>query len=112
MRDTIAKIISLITVNRLTKHLSNFGMDKQCGCVFGKGCVDVTFSIKAVLETLRGQGQDIHVLFVNLIESFDSANQELLWKIKSTYGEPKETINTLKKSHIVIIYILPVEKKK
>ena len=40
--DIIAKIISSIIATRLTKHLSNFGMDEQCGSLFGKGCADAT----------------------------------------------------------------------
>ena len=87
-------------------------MEEQCGFVFGKGCADATFSLKTALETLREQGEDAHVLFVDLVKAFDSANREMLWKILSIYGVPEETINVIKKLHTDVTYILPVGKKK
>jgi hypothetical protein len=46
------KCISSIIASRLTKYLSEFGIDKQCGSLFGKGCADATFTLKTALQTL------------------------------------------------------------
>ena len=78
-------------------------MDKQCGSIFGKGCADANFSLKAALETLREQGQDAHVLFVDLVKACDSVNRELLWKILSIYGVPDKTITVLKSVFLSVI---------
>jgi hypothetical protein len=48
---------------RLTKYLSNFGIDKQCGSsIFGKGCTDATFTLKMALQTLREHSHEAHVI--------------------------------------------------
>lgn len=72
--DIIAKIISSIIALRLRKHVLVFGMDKQCGSIFGKEYADATFSLKAALETLREPGKNTHVLFVDLVKAYDSVN--------------------------------------
>ena len=110
--DIAAKSISSIIAYRLTQHLCTFGMDEQCGSLFGKGCVDATFTLKKALQQLREQGQDAHVLFVDLVKAYDSVNRELLWKILNKYGVPDETITVLKKLHTNVKYLLRVGKEK
>ena len=105
--DIVAKSISSIIAHRLTQHLCTFGMDEQCGSLFGKGCVDATFTLKRALQQLREQGQNTHVLFVDLVKAYDSVNRELLWKILKVYGVPEETIIVLKKQlHTNVKYLL------
>ena len=87
-------------------------MDEQCGSMFGKGCADATFSLKAALETLREQGINAHVLFIDLVKAYDSVNRELLGKVLNIYGVPQETITVLKKLHKDVTYILPVGEEK
>ena len=70
--DIAAKLISSIIAHQLTQHLCKFGMDEQCGSLFGKGCVDATFTLKKALQQLQEQGQDTHVLFVDLVKAYDS----------------------------------------
>ena len=87
-------------------------MDEQCGSLFGKGCVDTTFTLKKALQQIREQGQDTHVLFIDLVKVYDSVNRELLWKILNKYGVPEETITVLKKLHTNVKYLLRVGKEK
>ena len=67
-----AKLISSIIAYQLTQHLCTFGMDKQCGSLFKKGCVDATFTLKKALQQPQEQGQDTHVLFVDLVKAHNS----------------------------------------
>ena len=72
-------------------------------------CVDATLALKKALQQLREQGQDAHVLFIDLVKAYNSVvNQELLlWKILTKYGVPEETITTvLKKLHTNMKYLL------
>ena len=65
--DIAAKCVSSIIATRLTKYLSEFGIDEQCGSLFNKGCADATFTLKMALQTLQEHNQDAHILFVDLI---------------------------------------------
>ena len=71
-------------------------------------CVDATLALKKALQQLREQGQDAHVLFIDLVKAYNSVvNQELLlWKILTKYGVPEETITVLKKLHTNMKYLL------
>lgn len=106
--DVAAKTVSSILTHRLTKHLGDFGIDEQCGCLFRKGCTDATFSLKTALQTLREHGQSAYVLFVDLVKAFDSANRELLWRILEIYGVPEEMITVIKKLHKDVTYQMKV----
>ena len=110
--DICAKTISSILANRLTKHLAKFGIDEQCGSLFGKGCADATFTLKSALQTLREHQQETHVLFVDLVKAYDSVNRELLWKVLKRYGIPDETITVLKKLHKNVTYIMSVGEEE
>jgi hypothetical protein len=79
--DIAAKCISSIIATRLTKYLTTFGIDKQCGSLFGKGCADATFLLKLALQTLHEHNQESFTLFVDLVKAYDMVNQELLWQI-------------------------------
>ena len=53
-----AKLILSIIATRLTKHIATFGMDEQCGSLFGKGCADATFTLKSSIQTLQEHQQE------------------------------------------------------
>ena len=79
--NIIAKLISSIIATRPTKHINTFGIDKQCGYLFGKGSADTIFILKSSLQTIctirEHQLVVAHVLFVNLVKEFSSINHEL-----------------------------------
>ena len=76
--DIAAKCISSIIATRLTKYLTTFGIDEQCGSLFGKGCADATFSLKLALQALHEHNQESFTLFVDLVKAYDTFNRELL----------------------------------
>jgi Reverse transcriptase (RNA-dependent DNA polymerase) len=79
--DIAAKCVSSIIATRLSQHLVSFGMDRQNGSIFKKGCVDATFSLKLALQTLHKHNKEAYVLFVDLVQvlkAYDSVNRELV----------------------------------
>ena len=110
--ETAAKLASSIIAHRLTKHVSDFGIDEQCGCLFGKSCADATFSLKTALQTLKEHGKSSYVLFVDLVKAFDSANRELIWLILDRYGVPKQMIDVIKKLHTNATYQFKIGKNE
>ena len=110
--DIAAKFISSIIASRLTKYLSEFGIDEQCGSLFGKGCADTTFTLKAALQTLREHNQEAHLLFVDLVKAYDTVNQELLWKVLAKSGVPLQMIRVLKKLYMNATYYMNIAGNK
>jgi len=110
--DIAAKCVSSIIATRLTKYLSEFGIDEQCGSLFNKGCADATFTLKMALQTLREHNQDAHILFVDLVKAYDTVNRELLWQILARFGIPPRMITILQKLYTKVTYHMNVGGKK
>ena len=91
---------------------NTIGIDEQCGCLFGKGSADATFTQKSSLQTILEHQLEAHILFLDLVKAFNSVSRELLWKILKLYGIPDNLIITLKKLHSNVTYIMKVGKKK
>ena len=110
--DIAAKCISSIIATRLTKYLTTFGIDEQCGSLFGKGCADATFSLKLALQTIREHNQEAFALFVDLVKAYDTVNRELLWKILQKLGIPPQMIKVLQKLYTNVTYHMKIGREK
>jgi hypothetical protein len=111
--DIAAKCISSIIASRITKYLSKFGLGKQCGSLFSKGCTDATYTLKTALQTLREHNHDTHVLFVDLVKAYVTVNRKLLWKIiLKQFGVPPQMIRVVQKLYTNVTYHLNVAGKK
>ena len=110
--DIAAKCISSIIATRLTKYLTTFGIDEQCGSLFGKGCADATFSLKLALQTLHEHNQESFTLFVDLVKAYDTVNRELLWQILKKFGIPPQMIKVLQKLYNNVTYHMKIGGKK
>jgi hypothetical protein len=108
----IALLPSSITATRLTKYLSIFGIDEQCGSLPNKGCADAMFTLKNALQTLREHHQETFVVFVDLVKVYGTINQELLWEILELYGVPPTLITVLKKLYQNVTIHLDIENCK
>jgi hypothetical protein len=110
--DIAAKCISSIIATRLTKYLTTFGIDEQCGSLFGKGCANATFLLKLALQTLHEHNQESFALFKDLVKAYDTVNRELLWQILKKLGIPPQMIKVLQKLYNNIMYHMKIGGKK
>jgi hypothetical protein len=110
--DIAAKCISSIIATRLTKCLTTFGIDEQCGSLFGKGCANATFLLKLALQTLHKHNQESFALFVDLVKAYDTVNRELLWQILKKLGIPPQMIKVLQKLYNNVMYHMKIGGKK
>jgi hypothetical protein len=104
-------VTTSIAATRLAIHLKGFGIEEQAGSTRDKGCAEATFTLKAALQTLRENGQESWVLFVDLVEAYDTVNREMLWKILTTLGVPESLSEVLKKLYTDVTLHLRVGEK-
>jgi hypothetical protein len=64
------------------------------------------------LQTLREHNHKAHVLFINLVNAYDTVNHELLWKILEKFGIPPQMIKVLQKLYTNVSYHMSVAGKK
>jgi hypothetical protein len=69
LKETTAKIISVIISNHLLKRLDEIGDRSQFGHM---GCQEVQHTIKRALLPRRKHGIPTYALFVNLVKAFDT----------------------------------------
>ena len=92
--------------------------EHQCCSLFGKGCTDTSFTLKASLLTLQEhqkEGYDVlFVLFVDLVKAYDVVNSELLlWKRLKLFGIPDSLIiMILKKLQTNVTYVMKVGEEE
>ena len=97
---------------RFNKIINVIGLHEQVGFTSGHRCVDATAALKITLQNLTCAGHEAYVLFVDIINAFDSVNRDMLWKILAKYGIPENMIWTIKKMYTDIRVTLQVSKEK
>jgi hypothetical protein len=58
----------------------------ECGFRPNKSMTDQLFIIRQMMEKHYAHGIDLHVLFIDFTQSFDSVNREKLLEIMYEYG--------------------------
>ena len=99
LQDLFARIMSVICNKRLMTILKINGMEEQFGSQAGRGTIDANWVLRSLLHTRKDHGIDSHVLFVDLIKAFDTANHELLFALLAKYGAPAQLIDVIRRLH-------------
>jgi len=86
LKETSAKVLSIIIAKRLLKRLNEINPTSQFGHI---GCQEAQHTIKRAL-LLRGQhGLESYAVFIDLVKAFDTVHHHLLCEILSKYGLPQ-----------------------
>jgi hypothetical protein len=99
LQDIFARLMSSIISRRLLKILKETGIEEQFGNQNGRGTADAIFVLKNILHTRKSHKLDSHVLFVDLIKAYDTANHELLFALLEKYGAPSHLIDVIRRLH-------------
>jgi hypothetical protein len=94
LKETSAKVMSIIIASRLLKRFSEINPTTQFGHI---GCQEVLHVIKRALLLRRQHGLESYAIFINLVKAFDTVNHKLLCKILDKYGLPPRLIATISK---------------
>jgi hypothetical protein len=96
LQDVTACLTSYIIALRLNKLVKKNGLTSQFATV---GMADVQYVLRSTLQLRREHDLDSHVLFVDLIKAFDTANHELLFALLEKFGAPHTLVEPIKKLH-------------
>jgi hypothetical protein len=94
LKETSAKVMSIIIARRLLKRFREINPSTQFGHI---GCQEALHIIKRALLLRRQHGLESHAVFVDLVKAFDTVNQDLLCKILQKYGLPPKLVATISK---------------
>ena len=81
MLDVVGKVLGRIIQNRLQVVKETLLADSQCGFRKGRGCVDMIFVARQLMEKAREHGDSLFIMFVDLKKAYDSVPRNALWTV-------------------------------
>ena len=84
------KIFSTILCERLKPYLNNIIGSYQCGFRPGKSTTDQIFTLRRLLEKTLEFQIDIHHLFIDFKQAYDSINRSSLFTTMRSFGIPSK----------------------
>ena len=97
--DVVGKVIARILQDRLQKLAEDELPESQCGFRKGRGCSDMIFAIRQLVEKSWEHRTKAFFLFIDLKKAYDSVPREALWQVLHKLGIPDPTIQLIKAFH-------------
>ncbi len=97
MLDVVGKPFANVIQKRLQGVVEDVVSDSQCGLRKGRGCKDMIFCARQLVEKTREHNSKVFMLFVDLRKAYDSIPCQPLWLQK--YGIPPIIINLIQSLH-------------
>ena len=97
--DVVGKVLGRIVQGRLQVIAEKILPESQSGFRKGRGCADMIFVARQLVEKAREHGESLYVLFVDLRKAYDSVPRQALWKVLEKYGVPEKMLNVVKSFH-------------
>ena len=73
--------------------------ESQCGSRKERGCVDMIFVARQLVEKAREHNQSLYMLFVDLRKAYDFVPRQALWKVLEKCGVPPKLLSLVKSCH-------------
>ena len=89
--DVVGKVLGRIVQGRLQVIAEKILPESQSGFRKGRGCADMIFVARQLVEKVREHGKPLSALFVDLRKAYDSVPRQALWKVLEKYGLPEKT---------------------
>ena len=94
LKETSAKVLSIILAERLLKKFKKINPASQFGHVV---CQEAQHTIKRALLLRRQHGLESYAVFIDLVKAFDTVHHKLLYRILEKYGIPPIIVQNIKK---------------
>ncbi len=97
--DVAGKVFARIIQERLQVIAEEILPDSQCGFRKGRGCTDMIFVARQLVEKCREHDDTLFVLFVDLRKAYDSVPRSALWCVLEKCGVPPTMLSIIKSFH-------------
>ena len=90
--DAVGKIFARVVQERLQVIAENILPESQCGFRKGRGCIDMIFAARQLVEKTREHDDSLFVLFIDLRKAYDSVPRSALWRVLEKVGVPPKML--------------------
>ena len=97
--DVVGKIMARILKKRLEVIAGKVLPESQCVFRKERGCVDMIFVARQLVEKAREHNQSLYMLFVDLRKAYDSVPKQALWKVLEKCRVPPKLLSLVKSCH-------------
>ena len=97
--DVAGKVFAQILQDRLLIVAEKVLPETQCGFRKGRGCIDMIFAARQLIEKTREHADSLFTLFVDLKKAYDSIPRQALWHLLEKYGVPPVMLSLIKSLH-------------
>ncbi|XP_055379626.1 uncharacterized protein LOC129610878 [Condylostylus longicornis] len=93
--NTAYKILAKVIAEKLTIYAEQIIPDYQCGFRPNKSTIDQIFSIRQTMEKCAEFNMDLHMLFIDFKQAFDSVKRGIIENIFDELRIPKKLTNLI-----------------
>jgi sorting nexin-29 len=97
---SLLSVVYKIFINTLARYLEAYTEEilEEYQCEFRKGrsTTDQIFMLRQIIEKTYEFNVDIHLLFIDYKQAYDSINRQQMCKIMKEFGIPEKLINLVK----------------
>ena len=99
MLDVIGKLFARILQDRLQTVAEDILPDSQCGFRKGRGCIDMVFMARQLVEKSIEHDSTLYALFIDLKKAYDSIPRAALWRVLARFGVPPRRLSLIESLH-------------
>ena len=97
--DVVGKVAARVLQERLQKIAEDELPESQCGFRKGRGCTDMIFTIRQLVEKSWEHTAKSFFTFIDLKKAYDSVPREALWLALQKLGVPAEVVQLTRSFH-------------
>ena len=97
--DVVGKVVARIIQGRLQVLAEEVLPESQCGFRSGRGCMDMVFTVRQLVEKSWEHKEKVFFTFVDLKKAYDSVPRQALWKVLRKLGVPGVLVNLIESFH-------------
>ena len=97
--DVVGKVLAKVIQQCLQTIVEEEVADSQCCFRCNRGCNDMIFCARQLIEKAVEHYTNAFLLFVDLRKAYDSVPKEAMWMILSKYGIPEKLISIVRSFH-------------
>ena len=97
--DVVGKVVAKVLQDRLQQLAEEELPESQCGFRRGRGCSDMIYTVRQLVEKSWEHQSKAFLLFIDLKKAYDSVPREAMWAALGKLGVPEPVIELIRSFH-------------